>query len=246
MSGARDGEACYRLRGVVRVVSPTFELRIGELDVPRGQVFAMLGPTGSGKSTLLRMLAGLESPTAGQLLAGGQPLYDGGNSALGRAATLVFQRPLPIRGSVRTNVEYGLRVRRERDSARRVNQVLAGLRLDRIAAQSAGSLSGGQLQLVALARALVVHPEVLLLDEPSAHLDPAHVALVEEAVLADQRERGTTVIWATHNLFQARRVADHVALVLDGQVIENGPKPAFFDDPRDARTRDFIAGKMVY
>jgi tungstate transport system ATP-binding protein len=246
MNEARDGDACYRLRGVVRVVSPTFELRIGELDVPRGSVFALLGPTGSGKSTLLRMLAGLEPPTAGQLLAGGQPLYHGGNSALGRAATLVFQRPLPIRGSVRTNVEYGLRMRGDRDASRRVNQTLAGLRLDRIAGQSAASLSGGQLQLVALARALVVHPEILLLDEPTAHLDPAHVALVEDVVLADQRQRGTTVIWATHNLFQARRVADHVALVLDGQVIENGPKPAFFDDPRDARTRDFIAGKMVY
>ena len=100
--------------------------------------------------------------------------------------------------------------------------------------------------MVAIARALVLRPQVLLLDEPTAHLDPAHVALVEEAVLHDQHERGTTVVWATHNLFQARRVANHVGLMLDGQLVEQQPTEPFFAAPRDPRTRDFVAGKMVY
>jgi len=247
MTGDGSPEPCYRLRGVVRIVSPAFELRIGELNVPRGQVFALLGPTGSGKSTLLRMLAGLEPPTAGEINWHRGPLYaSGGLAAIRQAATLVFQRPLPIRGSVRTNVEYGLRIRGSAELGDRVTEVLSQLHLDRVAGQSAASLSGGQLQLVAIARALVLRPDMLLLDEPTAHLDPAHVALVEQAVLQDQRERGTTVIWATHNLFQARRVANHVGLMLDGQLVEQQPTESFFEAPRDPRTGDFVAGKMVY
>jgi tungstate transport system ATP-binding protein len=247
MSAGSSPDSTYRLRGVVRLVSPSFELRIAELHVPRGQVFGLLGPTGSGKSTLLRMLAGLEPPTAGDLTWREGPFYAGTiPQTVRQAATLVFQRPLPIRGSVRTNVELGLRIRGAPDSQERVKDILARLRLDRVSGQSAATLSGGQLQLVAVARALVLRPEVLLLDEPTSHLDPAHVALVEDAVLQDHRERGTTVIWATHNLFQARRVADHVGLMLDGQLVEQQPTALFFDAPKDQRTRDFVAGKMVY
>jgi tungstate transport system ATP-binding protein len=193
------------------------------------------------------MLAGLAPPTAGELAWRNRPLYgNDGSAAVRQAATLVFQRPLPIRGSVRTNVEYGLRIRGSADLGDRLVAVLSLLHLDRIAGQSAASLSGGQLQLVAIARALVLRPQVLLLDEPTAHLDPAHVALVEESVLQDQRERQTTVIWATHNLFQARRVANHVGLLLEGQLVEQQPTESFFEAPRDSRTCDFVAGRMVY
>lgn len=247
MSADGDSDIDYLLRGLVRIVSPAFELRIANLTVPRGRVFALLGPTGSGKSTLLRMLAGLEPPTAGELHWRESACYrDGQAAALRHAATLVFQRPLPIRGSVRTNIEYGVRIRGVHERGQRVAAILARLHLETLAGQSAATLSGGQLQLVAIARALVLQPDVLLLDEPTSHLDPAHVALVEEAVLTDQRERGTTVIWATHNLFQARRVADEVGLMLDGQLIEQQPTDAFFSDPQDSRTRDFVQGKMVY
>ena len=102
------------------------------------------------------------------------------------------------------------------------------------------------MQLVALARALVIEPAVLLLDEATSHLDPAHVALVEEAVIDDCRRRGTTIVWATHNLFQARRVAQHLALLLDGALVEQGPVGRLFEAPENERTRDFLAGRMVY
>ncbi|NOX52856.1 MAG: phosphate ABC transporter ATP-binding protein, partial [Planctomycetes bacterium] len=101
-------------------------------------------------------------------------------------------------------------------------------------------------QLVALARALVLEPDLLLLDEPTANLDPAHVALVEEAIAEDHQRRGTTVVWATHNLFQARRVAERVGLLLNGQLIEVASTQTFFDAPSDPRTADFVQGKMVY
>jgi tungstate transport system ATP-binding protein len=118
--------------------------------------------------------------------------------------------------------------------------------LSKIASQSAQTLSGGQTQLVALARSLVIEPDVLLLDEPTAHLDPAHVALVEETIRQFQQERQTTIVWATHNLFQARRVADRTALLLNGQLVEVAPTEEFFKNPSDSRTAEFVQGRMVY
>ncbi len=99
---------------------------------------------------------------------------------------------------------------------------------------------------MALARALVVEPAVLLLDEPTAHLDPANVALVENLVCEQKQRVGTTIVWATHNLFQARRIASRVGLLLNGQLVEIAETTAFFDHPSDQRTADFVDGKMVY
>jgi tungstate transport system ATP-binding protein len=221
----------FDVKRLVCAVSPTFSLRI-----ERGRVCALLGPTGSGKSTLLRLLAGLAEPQSGSL----------GARFSSKETTLVFQRPLPIRGSVRQNIEYGLAIRGIRQRGPQVARVLEALNLTRLAEQSAASLSGGQLQLVALARALVIEPAVLLLDEATSHLDPAHVGLVEEVIADDRRRRGTTVVWATHNLFQARRVAQHLALLLDGSLVEHGPVGTLFEAPENVRTRDFLAGRMVY
>src|SRR5262249_18449655 len=125
-------------------------------------------------------------------------------------------------------------------------QGLCRLGLDGLAARAARTLSGGEAQLVALARALVLEAEVLLLDEPTAHLDPARVALVEQVLREERSGRGGTLVWATHNLFQARRVADRVALLLDGRLVELAPVSEFFDSPRDPRTAAFVRGEMVY
>ena len=161
-----------------------------------------------------------------------------------RRITLVLQRPALLTGTVQANVEYGLRLRRvdRREAKRHVQGVLKRLDLTDLSTRAARNLSVGQAQLVALAAALVLEPDVLLLDEPTANLDPAHVALVEEVV----RERGTTVVFATHNVFQARRLAGRVALLLDGRLVEVAPVETFFSGPKDPRTAAFVRGEMIY
>ena len=240
-------ETLYRLRDLQRSYGENFALLIRRLDVRRGEVLGLLGPTGAGKSTLLRLLAGLEQLTDGDISFDGSPFVSTDLPlTTRRRMTLVHQRPVLLTGSVRLNVEYGLRLRGIRDRARRVERVLNRLGLTKIASQSAQTLSGGQTQLVALARALVIEPDVLLLDEPTAHLDPAHVALVEETIRQFQQERHMTIVWATHNLFQARRVAVRTALLLNGQLVEAAPTEEFFTNLSDPRIADFVQGRMVY
>jgi len=236
-----------RLSRVAKRHGEGFALWIEGLEVFRGEVFCLLGPTGAGKSTLLRILAGLARAESGSVEFDGVVQEGGGwPLELERRITLVFQRPLLLSGTVRSNVEYGLRLRRMPDRSARVVYWLRRLGLDRISAQAAHTLSGGQTQLVALARALAIEPDLLLLDEPTANLDPAHVALVEQVVREENDRRGTTVVWATHNLFQARRVATRVGLMLDGQLIEVAEREQFFRSPADPRTADFVQGKMIY
>jgi tungstate transport system ATP-binding protein len=240
--------ALYHLEGVRKTYGGPPVLDVEHLEVATGEVLFLLGPTGAGKSTLLRLLAGVEPPSAGRLSFGTWRLDE---RALPldvlRRITLVFQRPLLLRGTVKANVEYGLRLRNlARRHTERVDAVLARLGLTPLAGRSAHTLSGGETHLVSLARALVLEPQVLLLDEPTAHLDPARVALVESAVRDDHARRDTTVVWATHNLFQARRVADRVALLLEGRLAEVSSTEVFFTAPKDPRTAAFVRGEMIY
>ena len=237
----------YQMVNLQKGRKSAFRLQVRELKVLRGEILGLLGPTGAGKTTLLRLIAGLDRPTGGDIffddsrfVSTDLPL------STRRRVAMVHQRPILLRGTVRMNVEYGLHLRGSRGRQRIVEEVLDRLGLNKIGSQSAQTLSGGQTQLVALARALVVEPEVLLLDEPTTHLDPAHVALVEEAIVQLQRERRTTIVWATHNLFQARRVAGRTALLLNGQLVEAVPTEEFFTSPSDPRTADFVEGRMVY
>jgi tungstate transport system ATP-binding protein len=237
----------YELRAVGKRQSDSFTLTIDELAVIGGETLCLVGPTGAGKSTLLRLLSGLDKPTAGRIALHQQPIGNGEASleTLRRVAT-VHQRPLLLTATVRYNVEYGLKVRHAQEARDRAREILAALGLSRLASQDARTLSGGQVQLVALARALAVEPAVLLLDEPTAHLDPATVAMVENLVQQERKRLGMTVIWATHNLFQARRMACRVALLLNGQLIEVAETKTFFERANHPRTADFVEGKMVY
>jgi tungstate transport system ATP-binding protein len=236
----------YQLEAVTQSYGGRTVLDVGRLDVAEGERLFLVGPTGAGKSTLLRLLAGVEAPQSGVLRFAGAPLESpAAPLAVRRRITLVFQRPLLLSGSVRANVEYGLQLRRRRDPDR-VDEVLDRLRLRGLASRPAQSLSGGEAQLVALARALVLSTDVLLLDEPTNGLDPARVARVEEAVAGEEERRDMTVVWATHNLFQARRLARRAALLLDGRLVEIGPAAEFFTAPEDPRTAAFVRGEMIY
>jgi tungstate transport system ATP-binding protein len=237
----------YELHEVRKKQGDAFVLEIPELTVAAGDTLCLVGATGAGKSTLLRLLSGWEPLTSGRLLLEGEAFENCHMrlATLRRVAT-VHQRPLLLSDTVRYNVEYGLKVRGAHLQHGRLDASLKSLGLDRLSRQDARTLSGGQVQLVALARALAVEPAVLLLDEPTAHLDPATVAAVER-VIQEQKERlGMTIVWATHNLFQARRMASRVGFLLNGQLIEVSDTEVFFDRPIDQRTADFVQGKMVY
>ena len=225
-----------------------FTLTISELTIARGEVLALIGPTGAGKSTLLRLLAGLDNPSSGHIRFDGNPFIgDRLTTTTRHRIATVFQRPLLLSRSVQANVEYPLQLRGTSGSqADRVRKLLERFDLWKLRDQAAGTLSGGQTHLVALARALVVEPDLLLLDEPTANLDPGNVALVEEVVRDLQQARGMTIVWATHNLFQARRVADRVALLLEGRLVEVGATDKIFETPADPRTADFVQGRTIY
>lgn len=235
----------FHSKGVHRRLSEAFRLRIDDLTVWRGEVLALVGPTGAGKTTLLRLLSGLEHPDGGTIRFEDVPLDPGSPLSRLRRITMVHQRPILLHGTVESNVRYGLRIRGNRSNDK-VEDVLDRLELGHLARHDGRSLSGGQAQLAALARALVLEPEVLLLDEPTANLDPGYVALVEKVIADAQAARHMTVVWATHNLFQARRVSQRVALLLNGEIVEVAAREAFFESPADPRTAAFVQGKMVY
>ncbi|MFN3648889.1 MAG: ATP-binding cassette domain-containing protein [Armatimonadota bacterium] len=214
-------------------------LRIPRLILPVATTTALLGPSGAGKSTLLRLLAGLQRPDAGEVTWRRQPPRP-------PTCALLFQRPILIRGSVLHNASLGLRLRGERHAAARALPLLERLGLAERARQSARTLSGGEAQRVALARTLLLEPEVLLLDEPTANLDPENVALFEELVREVQAERGTTVVWVTHAPSQAHRVASEVVLLLRGEVAEQSAAERFFGREASPAARDFLSGQMVW
>jgi tungstate transport system ATP-binding protein len=241
-------ETIYELRELAKFYGARCVLRVHELDIHRGEVLGVVGPSGAGKSTLLRLLNFIESPSAGTLRFLGNQ-FDATQSApleLRRRVTMVFQRPVLLKSSVWDNVRYGLWLRGESDAADRVGKALEQVGLTAMARQDGRTLSGGELQRVALARAMVLRPDVLLLDEPTANLDPYNVGLIEGILTNLNRERGITIVVVTHNVFQARRLAQRVGLLLDGHLVEVADVNAFFQSPHDARTAAFARGEMVY
>lgn len=238
-------EQLYLLENVYKAYDSRRVLNIGRLDIQQGEILVIVGPNGAGKTTLLRLLNFLERPDGGVIRFRGWPVTEV-PLALRRQVTTVFQRPILFSGSVMDNVLYGLRLRGLRSHRAEAQQMLARLGLEKLARMPARKLSGGEAQRVALARALVLRPDVLLLDEPTANLDPYNVQLIEETIRQQNREEGTTVVLVTHNIFQARRLAHRAALLLDGQIVEIAPVQQFFSSPRDSRTRAFVQGEMVY
>jgi len=233
------------------------------LTVDPGEVLALIGPSGVGKTTLLRILGLSLEPTAGAVTFDHTDVWTADTArrhALRRRTGMVFQAASLFDASVARNVEYGLRVRRSwRDRIRSEIGVLVGredvsasvhdaltvVGLPEAASRSVDSLSGGEAQRVSFARALAYDPDLLLLDEPTSDLDPRNTAVIEDAIeRASDRDIGVVV--ATHDMNQAERVADRVAVLLGDGVTEVGPTDAVFEAPRDDRTRKFIAGELVY
>jgi tungstate transport system ATP-binding protein len=241
--------AIYEVHNLRQMYNQRTVLQVDSLQIYSGEILAMVGPSGAGKSTLLRHLNFLEEPAEGHLIFA-DSRFNGVTPPLElrRRVTTVFQQPVLLNRSVAANVAYGLRLRGR--SGPRVNQAvekaLRQVGLLEFADVSAKTLSGGEAQRVALARALVIEPDVLLLDEPTANLDPYNIRMIEKIVTEVNHSQGTTVVLVTHNIFQAKRLADRTALILDGKIVEVADTPAFFNAPRDPRTAAFVRGDMVY
>lgn len=191
---------------------------------------AILGPNGAGKSTLLRLMHGLLRPSEGKL-HWPETLSQG----------MVFQRPVMLRTTALANVEYGLKLRGA-DKVERKQEALAALArvgLADFADRPARRLSGGEQQRVALARVWALEPQVLFLDEPSASLDPASSREVER-IIHEIAAAGTRIVMTTHNLGQARRIAEEVIYLEGGRVLEQTPAEPFFRQPQTAAARCFL------
>jgi tungstate transport system ATP-binding protein len=232
----------YQLRNLQHRYGDRTVLELPALDIQRGEILSIVGPSGSGKSTLLRLLQFLEKPTSGSITFDGLSIDQPSLEVRRRVAT-VFQRPMLLDRSVRANVAFGLQLRRAQGIDRVVDQALERVGLLKVAHAKAHTLSGGEAQRVALARAIVLQPDALLLDEPTANLDPYNVGLIENLIHDHDR---LTVVLVTHNIFQAKRLADRIGLLINGQLIELAQADQFFDTPIDPRTRSFINGEMVY
>jgi phosphate transport system ATP-binding protein len=229
------------------------------LDVPANEVTAIIGPSGCGKSTLLRTLNRMHEmvPTArvsGRVLFLDQDIYGEGVDpiTLRRHVGMVFQRPTPFPTmSIRENVAAGLRVQpREKLDRRRVDEVVErALReaalwdevKDRLESSATG-ISGGQQQRLCIARALATSPHVLLLDEPTASLDPLSTQKVEELVY--ELRKSMTVVIVTHNMQQAARVSDRTVFMLAGELVETAPTRTMFTTPADPRTEAYVTGRF--
>jgi len=238
----------YRLQNVSKTYRARRVLTVDHLKIKRGEIFGLVGPSGAGKSTLLRLLNFLEPPTTGRIRFLNIEFHANQQVPLSlrRRVTTVFQRPILLNRTVQANVSYGLNLRSEEAVGRKVEEALERVGLIDLARQRARTLSGGEAQRVSLARAIVLRPDVLLLDEPTANLDPYNIGLIEEIVQDLNRDQGTTLVLVTHNVFQAKRMAHRVALMLEGNLVEVANVDRFFEGPRDPRTAAFVRGDMVY
>jgi tungstate transport system ATP-binding protein len=219
------------IRGLLKSYGTTFTLRVDGLDVCGGKITALLGPNGAGKTTLLRLIAGIEAADRGTISLDGMNLQPGGEVPLAwrRRVTMVMQEPYLFSGTVLENVAYGLKVRGIQQSRyeRKLKDILEELGIRSCMHRKVESLSGGEAKRIALARALVLDPGILLLDEPTSNVDRDNVGRVEQFIRALGGRSGLMVMLATHNLEQAYRLANDVVSIIGGKIVPSQPENVF-------------------
>ena len=237
---APTGELPIRFENVSVTRGAVTMLDRVSLTLSAGAPTVLIGPNGSGKTTLLRVASGLLAPTSGRVT------WDGLEQVPAHRNAILFQRPAMLRRSAAANIAYALAsvgVRRA-ERPRRIEELLALVRLEGFAARPARSLSGGEQQRLALARALARDPAVLFLDEPTASLDPAAAKSIEDVVRA-VAANGVKVVMSTHDLGQARRLGGAIVLLHRGRIVEQGDAADFFDHPNTEQARIFMAGELL-
>lgn len=243
----RDGRidicASNRVAGMIELHGLTYDagetrlLDIPSLSLSPTGTTVVMGPNGAGKSLMLRLMHGLIAPTGGRVLWDGRDL----DAAARKRQALVFQTPVLLRRSVAANIDFVLKARGKPLGMR--DDLLRKVGLAEHANRPARRLSGGEQQRLAIARALATEPDVLFLDEPTASLDPTSVLAIER-IVGQTVGGGVRVIFVTHDIGQARRLADDVVFLADGRVAEQSAAPDFFDHPQSDVARAYLAGKL--
>lgn len=217
------------------------------LAIPRGSFCVLIGPSGAGKSSLLRLLNRLDDPSAGSILRRGEALSAQPVRQLRREVGFVFQRSVMFPGSVRDNLAAALSVvgPLPADLDERARAALAAVDLDAtLLDRPAAELSGGEQQRVAVARALMTGPQVLLLDEPTASLDVESAEHLMRTLAGLRRTQGLSLVMVSHRLEEARACASQVVMLEAGRIVESGEAAAFFSAPSQARTREFLSASQ--
>jgi tungstate transport system ATP-binding protein len=232
-------EVSYAVRGQQLIDGLNFAIEAGPRTI-------ILGPNGAGKSLMLRLCHGLIEPSSGRIAWRG-PGAAVDPIQLRRRQAMLFQRPVMLRRSAAANIDYalGLAGLDRPTRAARVAEALERTGLRDLARRPARVLSGGEQQRLALARAWALRPDLLFLDEPTASLDPAATRAVEEIVDAFHRS-GTKIVMTTHDLGQARRLADEIIFLHRGRLIERASAENFFNSPSSAEARAFVRGELLW
>jgi len=218
--------------------------------IEKGEIFTFIGPSGTGKTTILRLINVLELPTSGSILIDGKDtrVSERDKVALRRRMSVVFQKPAALRGNVFQNVALGLKFRntQSEEIQRRVSEALGLVGLEGYADRKATTLSGGELQRVAIARALVTKPEILLLDEPTANLDPASTERIENLILSLSEKFGTTIILSTHDMVQGQRLATRIAVILNRTLGQVGDSHEIFYQPKNREVARMVGVDNIF
>ncbi len=218
------------------------------LQLKRGTSLGIIGPTGCGKTTLLRVIDLIEKPSSGKIYFDGKDISNSQKEELKhrRKIGMVFQKPVVFKGTVLENIQYGLKVRnRKKESYQdKILELLKSLGLEEYEDRNASTLSGGETQRIALARALIIEPEILLLDEPTANLDPLSTDKIESMIEDIRKKNETTIVMATHNLIQGQRLCDEIAII-NKRIFQIGKPEEIFRKPKNSFVADFVGMKNV-
>lgn len=233
-----------KITGLTKQYQHKEALKIPSLAINRNSLLGLIGPNGAGKSTLAKLIAGIEYPSSGLLSYDGKAM----NPELQQKITLVFQKPYLLRTTVFNNIAYPLKLRNLSRSVieERVANIIKDFEIEALSKQNAWTLSGGEAQKVALARALVFKPSLLILDEPTANIDPASIVLMEKMIKKAHAMENTSTIIVTHNILQAKRLCTDILFMNNGEAIEMDQATKLLERPSNLLTKQFLEGELIY
>jgi len=233
-----------KVENITKEFNGEYALKAINLEVEKGDTLVLIGPTGSGKTTLLKILDLLEKPTSGRILIKGREAVVGkkGSLCLRRKMAMVGQKPIVFNMSVYDNIACGLKWRKldKKTVDKEADRVLELAGMKDYTGRNARTLSGGEMQRVAIARALVTKPEILLLDEPTANLDPVSLTKMEEVLTKILSDGETTTIMTTHDMSQGQRLAGHIGVLMNGRLLQVGSADEIFSHPKTKEVAELV------